>query len=205
MLPRASLLRRFSQARTVRDILDEKRGYLAGEDSARLADHQQQGHGGPRAGQDAQEHHLRPGGHERGPGRGPHLRQGLPQARPKRKQSASLPADEQLAISEIMTPASKLVACTYTDTAESCQDMMVKNKVRFLPVLLNGKLHGVLSFSDFLARPSRFEPDARRAIFAEENVGVVSDDYSFSLSDLEGDKIKEELAKRVNAVKNRQL
>lgn len=123
----------------------------------------------------------------------------------KRKQSPTLPADEQMAISEIMTPASKLVACTYTDTAESCQDMMVKNKVRFLPVLLNGKLHGVLSFSDFLARPSRFEPDARRAIFAEENVGVVSDDYSFSLSDLEGDKIKEDLAKRVNAVKNRQL
>lgn len=123
----------------------------------------------------------------------------------KRKQVPGLPSDEKMQISEIMTPASKLVSCTYTDTVESCQDMMVKNKVRFLPVLHANKLHGVLSFSDFLARPSRFEPDARRAIFAEENVNIVSDDYSFSLSDLEGDKIKEELAKRVESIKNRKL
>ena len=67
------------------------------------------------------------------------------------------------------------------------------------------KLHGVLSFSDFLAKPSRFEPEARRAIFAEEGKNIVTDDYSFSLTDLEGDKMKEELAKRVDAIKNRKL
>jgi hypothetical protein len=70
---------------------------------------------------------------------------------------------------------------------------------------LNNKLHGVLSFSDFLAKPSRFEPMARRAIFAEEGKNIVTDDYSFSLTDLESDKMKEELAKRVEAIKNRKL
>lgn len=82
---------------------------------------------------------------------------------------------------------------------------MVNYQIRFLPVMLSGKLHGVLSFSDFLVKPSRFEPEARRAIFAEEGTNIVTDDYSFSLTDMESDKLKEELAKRVEAVKNRKL
>jgi len=67
------------------------------------------------------------------------------------------------------------------------------------------QLHGVITFSDFLMQPSRFEPEARRAIFAEEGVNIVVDDYSFSLTDLESEKLKAELAKRVEAVKNRKL
>jgi CBS domain-containing protein len=113
--------------------------------------------------------------------------------------------DDSVKVEEIMTPKSKMVMVTYGDTVDTCQDLMVKNMVRFLPVVHSGKLHGVLSFSDFLAKPSRFEPEARRAIFAEEGKNIVVDDYSFSLTDLESDKMKEELAKRVEAIKNRKL
>ena len=80
---------------------------------------------------------------------------------------------------------------------------MASSKIRHLPVLHQGKLHGILSFVDFLHAPSRFEPEARRAIFAEEGVNIVVDDYSFSLTDLDADKVKADLAKRVHAVKSR--
>ena len=62
---------------------------------------------------------------------------------------------------------------SYTDTVDHCLDLMVSSKVRHLPVLHSGKLHGILSFVDFLHAPSRFEPEARRAIFAEEGVNIV--------------------------------
>jgi CBS domain-containing protein len=123
----------------------------------------------------------------------------------KRRIGTLKKSDDEVKVAEMMTPKEKLITVSYTDTAETCQDLMVKNKVRFLPVVLSDKLHGVLSFSDFLAKPSRFEPEARRAIFAEEGKNIVTDDYSFSLTDLEGDKMKEELAKRVEAIKNRKL
>jgi len=123
----------------------------------------------------------------------------------KRRTGAITKDDNKITVGEIMTPKSKLITVAYGDTVETCQELMVKNYVRFLPVVLSDKLHGVLSFSDFLAKPSRFEPAARRAIFAEEGKNIVTDDYSFSLTDLEGDKMKEELAKRVEAIKNRKL
>jgi len=123
----------------------------------------------------------------------------------KRRTGGIKKDDDSLTVAEIMTPKSKLVTVSYTDSAESCQDLMVKNNVRFLPVVLSEKLHGVLSFSDFLMRPSRFESETRRAIFAEEGKNIVTDDYSFSLTDLEGERMKEELAKRISAIKNRKL
>jgi len=123
----------------------------------------------------------------------------------KRRSGQVKKDDNSIPVSEIMTPKSKMITVSYGDTADTCQDLMVKNAVRFLPVVHSGKFHGVLSFSDFLAKPSRFEPEARRAIFAEEGTNIVTDDYSFSLTDLEGDKMKEELAKRVEAIKNRKL
>jgi len=123
----------------------------------------------------------------------------------KRRNGAVTKKDEEVKVAEIMTPKEKLVTVSYADSAETCQDLMMKHKVRFLPVVLSNKLHGVLSFSDFLAKPSRFEPEARRAIFAEEGKNIVTDDYSFSLTDIESEKIKEELSKRVEAIKNRKL
>ena len=123
----------------------------------------------------------------------------------KRRHGQVKKDDNHVTVAEIMTPKSKLVTVSYTDSEEICQDLMMKNGVRFLPVVLSDKLHGVLSFSDFLTKPSRFEPAARRAIFAEEGKDIVTDDYSFSLTELESDKMKEELAKRVEAVKNRKL
>ena len=80
---------------------------------------------------------------------------------------------------------------------------MANKSIRHLPVLHQGKLHGILSFVDFLHAPSRFEPEARRAIFAEDGVNIHVDDYSFSLTDMDADKIKADLAKRMEAVKNR--
>jgi predicted transcriptional regulator len=123
----------------------------------------------------------------------------------KRRSGTVNKDDDKVTVAEVMTPASKMITVTYSETAETCQDLMVKNAVRFLPVVHSEKLHGVLSFADFLAKPSRFEPEARRAIFAEEGTNIVTDDYSFSLTDLESDKMKEELAKRVEAIKNRKL
>jgi len=123
----------------------------------------------------------------------------------KRRQGSVKKDDDQATASEIMTPKSKMVTVSYGDTVETCQELMVRHKVRFLPVLHNGKFHGVLTFSDFLTKPSRFEPEARRAIFAEEGKNIVTDDYSFSLTDLESEKMKEELAKRVESIKNRKL
>lgn len=76
---------------------------------------------------------------------------------------------------------------------------------RYLPVLSNGKLHGILSFSDFLAKPSRFDTEARRAIFAQEGVNIVVDDYSFSLTDVQSTKMKEELSKRLAEKKGHKL
>jgi CBS domain-containing protein len=113
--------------------------------------------------------------------------------------------DEDIGVGSLMTPSSKLVTVDYNDTVERCQELMQKNKIRFLPVLFSGKLHGILTFSDFLSRPSRFEPETRRALFAEEGVNIVTDDYSFALTDMESDKVKEDLAKRVDAIKNRKL
>lgn len=113
--------------------------------------------------------------------------------------------DDGVRVEDIMTPREKLVTVTYTDTAETCQEYMVNNSIRFLPVMFSGKLHGVLSYYDFLVKPSRFEPQIRRAIFAEEGKNIVTDDYSFSLTDVEGDKIKEDLAKRVEAIKSRKV
>lgn len=123
----------------------------------------------------------------------------------KRRNKIVTKDDDSVTVSEVMTPASKMITVSYSDTAETCQELMVKNAVRFLPVIHSGKFHGVLTFSDFLTKPSRFEPQARRAIFAEEGKDIVTDDYSFSLTDLEGEKIKEELKKRVDAIKNRQI
>jgi CBS domain-containing protein len=77
-------------------------------------------------------------------------------------------SDKEVLVDDIMTKQGQVVAVTNEDTVEKCQDLMVAKQVRHLPVLHNGKLHGVLSFVDFLHAPSRFEPESRRAIFAEE-------------------------------------
>ena len=129
----------------------------------------------------------------------------LAQKRAKSGGGAAAAADASTSVRDIMTPASKLVTVDYTDSAERCQELMFKNKIRFLPVLFQGKLHGIVTHTDFLAQPSRFEPEIRRALLGEEGVHVISDDYSFALTDLESDKLKAELAKRVEAVKNRKL
>lgn len=208
----ATGLRRFSSVRTVRDILDEKRAYRSGEDLKQYLRVQLDLLTIPKnatvanmmdkmiknetpvlvvmndkevAGIATDRDYLR-----------------LAQ---KRRTGSVKKDDDSVTVQDIMTPSSKLVTVSYTDSAEACQDLMVNNQVRFLPVVLSGKLHGVLSFSDFLQRPSRFEPETRRAIFAEEGTNIVTDDYSFSLTDLEGDRMKEELAKRVEVIKNRKL
>ena len=45
----------------------------------------------------------------------------------KRRTGAVKKSDNEITVAEIMTPKDKLVTVSYTDSAETCQDLMVKN------------------------------------------------------------------------------
>jgi len=100
-------------------------------------------------------------------------------------------------VEAIMTPESELKTLSYTDTEEDAQRLMSDFEIRHLPVLHNGKLHGVLTFSDFVGRPGIFTSRTLRALYAEENREVFTDDYSFTLAEDVADRLKEELNERL--------
>jgi len=57
---------------------------------------------------------------------------------------------ETTKISDVMT--SHVAICTADDPLETCRSTMTRNKMRHLPVVENGRLVGILSSGDILAR-----------------------------------------------------
>jgi hypothetical protein len=47
----------------------------------------------------------------------------------KRRDGKVTKDDNSVTVAEIMTPKEKLISVSYTDSAETCQDLMVKNHV----------------------------------------------------------------------------
>lgn len=63
-------------------------------------------------------------------------------------------------IREVMTK--KIACCERDTTLESCRTVMTKNKIRHLPVIEDGKIVGMISSGDILAREIKDQAETIR-------------------------------------------
>jgi len=96
-----------------------------------------------------------------------------------RRSTPASTTDEATLVAKIMTPTYKVISVTLEDSERDAVNIMLKNNIRHLPVFHGEgqKLHGILSFQDFLQEPSRFDTTTIRALFGEHDVDVFVDDY----------------------------
>ena len=66
----------------------------------------------------------------------------------------------QTPVREVMT--TKIACCEQSTTLEACRTVMTKNKIRHLPVIENGKLVGMISSGDILARELKEQEETIR-------------------------------------------
>lgn len=63
-------------------------------------------------------------------------------------------------VREVMTE--RITCCTPETTLDACRNAMTKNKIRHVPVLKDGKLVGIISSGDILARELRDSEESLR-------------------------------------------
>ena len=85
---------------------------------------------------------------------------------------------------------------------------MKEKAVRFLPVVSKDKkLLGVLTFSDFLDIPSRYDNkftfDTKKVLQTEEGEGISMDDYSFIYNEEQAEKMRAAYAKLLDEAKKK--
>lgn len=69
-------------------------------------------------------------------------------------------APSQVKVSDVMTK--KVAVCSSDTTIESCRAAMTNNKMRHLPVVDDGKLVGIISSGDILARELKEQEETIR-------------------------------------------
>lgn len=63
-------------------------------------------------------------------------------------------------VGDVMT--TEIACCTLETKIEACRTAMTKNKIRHLPVIEDGKLHGIISSGDILARELKDQAETIR-------------------------------------------